>query len=282
MEDFVNIEREVIHGKSLLKVNDSTSLHYIDLVDGEKIENPNVSEYNIECNIECNINTKPEMLVMEDNSIVKELQKYIIDLKDTINFDVTSIPMLIALLLEKLDYYDFNMNIKKDYIFYILKWINQKFFNESYTSNRKNLIKDVYLDIIDVYKNIKNFETEYTYVNDVPQIDNFISYLLKNNLLEKNNNVFSSIWQIMLEINGFPIFGYQKKLYVLNILGKLSTRNIFVSEIECQKMIDAFYIYPNFIDTVACIQKKYHPKKDEKNIGCSCFPFLPWNTVKYF
>ena len=285
MSDFVNIEKTVIDGKQLLMVNDSISISYVDPIDGIEVIDPNnipIINESYESNIEMKIVKKPDMIVTLDNPIILNLQKYLLKMKNTINLDVTTWPMLIYLLSEKLKNLN-NDTLRKDYLLHMIKWLNKDYFHTSYFDERLNIIEDIYQDILKVFDNLINTGMISYDSKDIPSVDNFIMYLLKNNLLNTCQNVFEAIVIIIQEVNAFPLHGYQKKLYAMNTLNKLSTRNIFSSNEECKKMIDSYYIFPNFIDTCMTIQKTYFSNQYKKkwDWSCGCLPIIFKSGVKY-
>lgn len=253
MDEFIHIENKELNGRKFIKVDD----FYVDPMDGRTI--------NFEESLPANL---------------QPMFDYITNLIDNnknndIVFTYYNLPMIIDFVISELDLYNKISKSDKLLIFKeIIMWINVKYFTDIKVPN---LTLDVYQDIMDSFNYVFCHQiSNLNMVLDVPPIESYIQYF-KKRMNKKNKNIFKVIIEIMREVEEFPLEAYQKKLFVLNIIGELS-------EIDDNgRMRDCYPLYSNFIDTIIAFDKRFNINNktlspDFKGTFC-CFPIF-WNPVR--
>jgi len=279
--DFIHIEKTFHNGKSVLKINDSSNpQEFIDPIDGKPFQ-PHSPDKPLTTLPIVEGPKKPEMVVTDDNYIINHIQKRLETMKLSLNFDYLNLPMLINFIQEELRLYKFPNELEMDYLRYLVLWTDKTLFTDIPNENRMTDL--IYCDMVHIYRDIRYHPFILKPVSDIPFVDDFVNSILKSGLLDKVGNVFEAVWVVIKEVNNLPLINYQKKLYVLNVISKLGSRNIFPSESECQKLVECIPLYPNFIDTVVYLNKRIHPKvqigSNGGNIFTCCFP--SFNDVLY-
>jgi hypothetical protein len=295
-DDFINIETTNVNGKVAIKFDDT----YIDSFDGKCIDYLSDSLMSSESDDDpppppphpphepeqespiIYAPTKPSMWVAPDNQLIIYIKNHIMSHQELYCTDVGKIPLVVSDIYHNF-LNEFPMELKCDYIQYILEWMNTTFYNHLYNQYKINLTNVVYKNIISQYEALKlspilPYNEKNIYRDKPMPIDTFIEKFLKDDHMYFIHNPFELIVTLMKLVNkmsfdrrgdvsngGLPPL-FQKKIYVIHVIRTLADRDIFPSELECLIMKKAHYLYSNFIDVILTnneiIMEKYHSSSD--------------------
>ena len=277
-DDFINIETTNVNGKVAIKFDDT----YLDSFDGKCIDYlsdsfssesddppppPPPEEPDL---IPNQPPTKPPMWVAPDNQPILCIKNHIISNKEFYCYDVGRIPLVVSDIYHNF-LNEFPMELKCDYIQYILEWMNITFYENLYSQYKINLTNVVYKNIIFQYEALKlspilPYNEKNIYRDKPLPIDTFIEKFLKDDHMYFIHNPFELIVTLMKLVNKFNLTLFQKKIYVVHVVRMLAERDIFPSELECLIMKKANYLYSNFIDVIMAnneiIMERYHSSSD--------------------
>lgn len=232
------------------------------------------------------------------------LKRRIIRIKEMFDLPITQLPMLTAIIMEALDNIDIDGylltgELKYVYANCLLNWINDDLYNRLYVGDTKTLYQSIAQNLIEAIIQISQNKLEYSAHCIVPSTDELTEFLVKGGYLKDSKNAFDLTLNVIRIVNHLDMYGYQKKLYVMNVLDRVREREmlteIFGHKDDQDKFWAAYHFLPSFIDVVIAIDKGYYRINDKpwynstkewlktklENTGCMSFSLKKyWNKVK--